>query len=171
MSWLQPREKNHHASIERVSPRLHGPRHLLGRGKASFWHGSDLHGVRPAKRPATLASLAAGTLKTEEQIAQPASGEEDKPQRWLHNHFCPFDILPWNSCLKKTHFKRPWCHITAAAQPHLLYEVCVGLGDLAPHSQWILTVNLCLVLVIQEVLCEGRCIAQALEAEGKFKTS
>lgn len=53
-----------------------------------------------------------------------------------------------------THFEGTWGHIAAATQPHLLHEVGVGLGDLAPHSQGILSVNLCLILVFEEVLCE-----------------
>lgn len=64
-----------------------------------------------------------------------------------------------------THFEGTWSHIAAAAQPHLLYKISIGLSNLAPHSKGILSVNLCLILVIEEVLCEWRCIAQALEEE------
>lgn len=61
-----------------------------------------------------------------------------------------------------THFEGTWGHIATAAEPHLLDQVSIGLRYLPPHSQWILPVDLCLILVIQEVFREWGCIAQAL---------
>lgn len=67
--------------------------------------------------------------------------------------------------LQATHFKGARGHVAAAAEPHLLHQLSVGLGDLAPHSQRILSVDLRLVLVVEEVLGERRGIAQALGDE------
>lgn len=65
--------------------------------------------------------------------------------------------------LRITHFEGARGHVAAAAEPHLLHQVCVGLGDLAPHSQGIFSVDLRLVLVVEEVLGERRGVAQALK--------
>lgn len=64
-----------------------------------------------------------------------------------------------------THFEGTWGHVAASAQPHLLHKISIGFCNLSPHSQGILSVNLYLVLIIGEVLCEWGCIAQALEEE------
>lgn len=66
--------------------------------------------------------------------------------------------------LGTTHFEGARGHVAAAAEPHLLHQVCVGLGDLAPHSQGVLSVDLRLVLVVEEVLGERRGVAQALKS-------
>lgn len=67
--------------------------------------------------------------------------------------------------LGATHFKGARGHVAAAAEPHLLHQLSVGLGDLAPHSQRVLSVDLRLVLVVEEVLGERRGVAQALGDE------
>lgn len=56
--------------------------------------------------------------------------------------------------LRTTHFEGARSHIAAAAEPHLLHQISVGLGDLAPHPQRILSVDLRLVLIVEEVLGE-----------------
>lgn len=73
------------------------------------------------------------------------------------------DILHQQSDL--THFEGARGHIVAAAEPHLLDQVSIGLGDLPPHAQWILPVDLRLIQIIQEVVCERGRIAQALEKQ------
>lgn len=67
--------------------------------------------------------------------------------------------------LRTTHFEGARSHVAAAAEPHLLHQISVGLGDLAPHSQRILSVDLHLILIIEEVLGERRGIAQALKVK------
>lgn len=66
---------------------------------------------------------------------------------------------------KATHFEGARSHVVAAAQPHLLHQVSVRLGNLAPHAQRIFPVDLGLILVVEEVLGERRCVAQALGSE------
>lgn len=56
-----------------VIPHLDDPLHPSGQDMASSWHGSDLHGVRPAKRPKAPGSPAAGSQKTGGQNVRPAS--------------------------------------------------------------------------------------------------
>lgn len=65
--------------------------------------------------------------------------------------------------LRTTHLEGARSHVAAATEPHLLHQLSVGLGDLAPHSQRILSVDLHLVLIVEEVLGERRSIAQALK--------
>lgn len=36
--------------------------------------------------------------------------------------------------LLTTHFEGARSHVAAAAEPHLLHQISVGLGNLAPHS-------------------------------------
>ena len=62
-----------------------------------------------------------------------------------------------------THLEGARGHIVAATEPHLLDQLSVGLRDLPPHTQRVLPVELHLILVIQEVVCECGRIAQALE--------
>lgn len=49
------------------------------------------------------------------------------------------------------------------AGPHLLDDVGVGLGDLALHAQWVGEVELVQVRAPQEVLGQGRRVAQTLK--------
>lgn len=63
------------------------------------------------------------------------------------------------------HFEGARSHVIAAAQPHLLDQVSIRLGNLAPHAKRIFPVDLSLILVIEEVLGERRCVAQALGSE------
>lgn len=69
-----------------------------------------------------------------------------------------------------THFESARSNVIAAAQPHLLDQVGVRLGDFAPHAQRILPVDLSLILVVEEVLGERRRVAQALGKQEQVKT-
>lgn len=71
----------------------------------------------------------------------------------------------FNLLIMSTHFEGARSHVAAAAEPHLLHQICVGLCNLTPHSQGIFSVDLCLVLVVEEVFSEWRGIAQALKEE------
>lgn len=64
-----------------------------------------------------------------------------------------------------THFEGARSHVVAAAQPHLLHQVSIRLCNLAPHAQRIFPVDLGLILVVEEVFSERRCVAQALGRE------
>lgn len=52
----------------------------------------------------------------------------------------------------------------------MLDQVSIRLGNFAPHAQRVLSVDLSLVLVVEEVLGERRCIAQALGNQEQVKT-
>lgn len=137
---------------------------------ASSWLGSDLHGARPVKRPAAPGSPAAGSLKTVGQNVRLVS--ENKTVDFIYfvalkGHKDILNISIVTSCKATTHFEGTRSYVAAAAKPHLLYQISICLRNLASHSQGIFSVNLSLILVIKEVLCERRCIAQALEKKGK----
>lgn len=81
-------------------------------------------------------------------------------------------VLNDSNQAETTHFESARSNVIAAAQPHLLDQVGVRLCDFAPHAQRILPVDLGLVLVVEEVLSERRCIAQALgKQRNKLKLS
>lgn len=61
-----------------------------------------------------------------------------------------------------TYFEHARCHVSIPSRPHLLYELCVGLCDLALHAQGVVSVELSLVLILQEVVGQGCGVAQAL---------
>lgn len=138
-------------------PRRVGPPRLSGRDKASSSRGSGLRGGRPAGRPAAPGSPAAGSLRTAERSVRPGSEKQKKKQR-----FEPLGGARGRLGWRWAHLEGAWSHVAAAAEPHLLHQVGVSLGDLAPHSQGVLPVDLRLVLVVEEVLGERRGVAQAL---------
>lgn len=57
-------------------------------------------------------------------------------------------------------------HVSIPPRPHLLNEFCVGLCDFALHPQRVVSVYFGLILVFEEVVRQGRGVAQALKETG-----
>lgn len=57
-------------------------------------------------------------------------------------------------------------HVSIPPRPHLLNELCIGLCDFALHPQRVVSVDFGLILVSEEVVRQGRGVAQALKERG-----
>lgn len=62
-----------------------------------------------------------------------------------------------------TYFEDAGCHVGVPSRPHLLDELRVGLCDLPFHPQGVVSVDLGLVLIPEEVVGQRRGVAQALQ--------
>lgn len=62
-----------------------------------------------------------------------------------------------------TYLEHTRCHLSVSSRPHLFNEFCVGLCNFALHPQRIVSVDFGLILILEEVVCEWRSVAQALK--------
>ena len=67
-----------------------------------------------------------------------------------------------SSCLS-THLERPGHGGLVSAAPHLLHQAAERSGDLAPHAERVVCVELLQMAVLQEVVGERRRVGETLE--------